>query len=201
MKPLFCILLTYITLTAQYVQAANVIKCKNAEGEISYADTTCPAGQTELRQIKYKEYKASKNSSLRSLEKGAIFPEQKTGTSAKANALFHSRFTQVLQSIQPVKQSMQEHYFSKQKWPLTLSHIGYKSRDMTSAQITKTDITIKGQISVKLSRSFGVKKEIWFYPKLEMGGTQLKWVCYTNFPASQLKNKIDDSPLCLSRYF
>ena len=201
MKRLSCILFIAITLSAQSIQAANVIKCKNSEGEISYADTTCPAGQTELRQIQYKEYKASKNSSLRSLEKGTKFPEQKSSLSAKSIALFQSRITQVLQSILPVKQKIQEYYLSRQKWPLALNHIGYKSREMTSDLITKTEITLKGQLSVKLSRSFGSKKEIRFYPKLEMGGTQIRWVCYTNFPAAQLSNKVDGRPICLSRYF
>ena len=195
-------ILTIISVyTAGLVNATNVIKCEDAEGAISYADEQCPAGQTQLRQIKYKEYKAPKNASPKSLEKAAEYPEQGQPLPKIPTTVFQSKLNQALLSVTAVKQGMQEYYLAQGKWPRVLKDLGFEPRDMTTDLILKTIVTTRGQISIKLSKSFGARKEVWFYPKLEMGGTQMKWICYTNFPPSLLRDKISGDELCLSRYF
>ena len=195
-------ILTIVSLlVAQAAFGINVIKCQDAEGAIAYADTMCPPGHTQVTKIKYNEYRAAKNVSHKSLEKGAEFPEQEQPLPRTGMKIFQTRFIQALGSVSAVKISMKEYYLAQGKWPATLKDLGFEARDMTTNLITKTEVTPKGQISIQLDRVFGQNKEVWFYPKLEMGGTQMKWVCYANFPNSQLHDKISNQQLCLSRYF
>lgn len=201
MKTELSILTIVSLLVSQAAFGLSVIKCQDAEGAIAYAEAMCPPGHTQVTKIKYNEYRAAKSVSHKSLEKGAEFPEQEQPLPRTSIKLFQSRLTQALGSVSAVKTSMKEYYLTQGKWPGTLKDLGFAARDMTTDFITKTEVTPKGQISITLDDVFGENKEVWFYPKLEMGGTQMKWVCYANFPNSLLHDKISDQQLCLSRYF
>lgn len=180
-------------------QAGSIIKCQSADGSITYADTRCPAGQKQLSKKTHQQRRVSEQTSLKNLENAAEFPAEQQPARIPA-LLFQSQFAQVLSSVQVIKISIIEYYMYRGRWPSALEDIGYQADEMTSSLIEKTELSAEGRIQLKLKETFGENKEVWFYPRMVMGGTQIEWSCYTNFPASLLQNPAGMA-LCHSRFF
>ncbi len=181
------------------LHAGSIIKCRAADGSITFADTRCPDGQAQLSKKSYQTRRLHKQTSQKNLAKGPEFPAEENPPPIP-RMLFQSKFAQVLTSLQSVKLGVIEYYMYRGSWPASLQDLGFDTREMTSSLIDNTAISEEGRISVQLNSELGEKKEVWLYPSLVMGGTQIEWSCYTNFPADLLQGAAGNS-LCQSRYF
>jgi len=180
-------------------QAGSIIKCQAADGSITFADTRCPAGHSQLSKKSHQQRRLSNKTSLKNLQKGSEFPDDETTTQIP-RLLFQARFSQILSSLTPIKFSMIEYYLYRGKWPQKLEEVGFKTTQMTSSLIRATNLSDAGRLQVKLALEFGDNKELWLYPRSVMGGTQVEWDCYTNFPPNLLTSPAGQR-LCNSRYF
>ena len=181
------------------LHAGSIIKCRAADGSITFADTRCPAGQTQLSKTTHKQRRIQQQTTEKNLEKGAEFPADES-TPKLPRLVFQSQFSQVLASLNSIKFAVIEYYTYRGRWPGTLEDLGFNPDEMTSSLIDATDIDQDGRIRAELNDEFGDDKEVWLYPKLVMGGTQIEWSCYTNFPGELLQG-MTGTALCQSRYF
>lgn len=188
-----------IILGSQAVHAGSIIKCQASDGSITYADTRCPAGQKQLSKKTHQQRRISEQTTPKNLENAAEFPDEKQPAKIPS-LLFQSQFAQVLSSLQVIKLSVVEYYIYRGRWPGSLQDIGYVADEMTSSLIVKTELSSEGRIQARLNQQFGDNKEVWLYPRMVMGGTQIEWSCYTNFPANRLQNPVGIT-LCESRFF
>ncbi len=193
-----CALLSLLLLSPA-LHAGSIIKCRAADGSITFADTRCPAGQAQLSKKSYQTRRLHKQTSQKNLAKGPEFPA--TDNPPKIpRTLFQSKFVKLLTSLQSVKLGVIEYYMYHASWPASLQDLGFASEEMTSSLIDNTAISKEGRINVELNPELGENKEVWLYPRLVMGGTQVEWSCYTNFPAAMPQGTAGTS-LRQSRYF
>ena len=198
-KPLMWYWPIFLLLLALPAWSGTIIKCRAADGSITFSDSKCPAGQEQLSKKTYQQRRIAKTTTLKNLEGSAEFPEDDSG-SVISKLVFQSRFTQALSSSAVLKLSVTQYYTYQGKWPSSLEEIGLDPSEMTSAQIKATEMGDEGRIRFQLSDDFGERKEIWLYPKQVMGGMQVEWSCYSNFPPSML-NSLTGTALCQSRFF
>ena len=188
-----------LLLLSMKAQAGSIIKCQAADGSITFADTRCPAGQSQLSKKAQQQRRLSNKTSLKNLQKGSEYPPAKfNGTMSKI--VFQSNFVQALQSLQAIKMNMVQFYLYRGQWPQKLEDMGLQKERMTSSLIRETSLADQGRLQIKLSDNMGEKREIWLYPNSAMGGTQIEWQCYTNYPAELLIAPTGQQ-LCQSRFF
>jgi hypothetical protein len=181
------------------LNAGSIIKCQAEDGSITFADTRCPAGHTLLSHKKFHTTYRQPPVNIKNLEKMPEFPATEK-RSALAKNLFQAKFTQILSSISMIKISMSEYHFVNGSWPQNLQDLGFDASEMTSSLITQTQVMEQGRIRIKLAQDFGEDKQIWIYPKPVMDGTQIEWICYSNFPKADL-HMVSGATLCNSRFF
>lgn len=197
-KPYYLLLITPLFLSPS-VLAGSIIKCEAADGSISFADTRCRSGQKQLSIQLHKERRVKKQTTQQNLEKAAEFPDDNSQKNLPAY-IFKAKFVQALSSSTSIKMSMVEYFLYRGRWPKKMEDMGYQVKDMTSSLITGTEVSKQGRFSIKLAEEFGDEKAIWFYPNLVMGGSQIEWTCYSNFPVSILMNPTG-TEICKSKYF
>ncbi len=188
-----------LLLYSMPLHAGSIIKCRAADGSITFADTRCPDGQAQLSKKSHQTRRLHKQTSQKNLAKGAEFPAAEHPPKIP-RMLFQSKFAKVLASLHSVKLGVIEYYLYRGRWPASLQDLGFDRKEMTSSLIDNTAISEEGRISVDLNPELGEDKQVWLYPRLVMGGTQVEWNCYTNFPAELLQGMAGTS-LCQSRYF
>ncbi len=188
-----------LAVIASPAWAGSIIKCQSADGAITYSDSRCPAGYQQVSKKTYQQRRLQADTSIKNLESAAEYPAD-SSESTLPPLVFQSRFAQALSASSAIKVSMMEYYLYHGKWPESLEAMGLDSRRMTSSQIDATEIAEQGRIRFKLSRDFGDNKEIWLSPTEVMGGTQIEWRCFSNFPAALLSSAAGIK-LCTSRYF
>ncbi len=177
------------------LQAATIVKCQNISGDISYADDICPSNTRQLSKTKLKAYKTSQSISQKDLKKTKTYPEQES--SAQQKAILVARLSRVLSSLTAIKIKMTEFYMQSGAWPESFHTIKLNPKALNSSLINKTILDKNGRIKVELNRIFGTRKQLWVYPQSVMGGTQIEWQCFTNFPKSMLEE--GNTEICLSR--
>ncbi len=199
MKTLNLTILCGLFLVSYPAYSGSIIKCEGADGSITFADTRCPANQVQTAKKTYQQRKAVKQTSQKNLEKAAEFPDD--GSTPRMSGYFvQSQLAQVFSSIMPIKLSMTEYFMVSGRWPEKLQDMRFNPADMTSSLIDATELDRQGRLNIKLNKQFGENKAIWLYPKMVMGGTQIEWLCYANFPKNILSNPVGQE-LCSSRYF
>ena len=179
--------------------SGSIIKCRAADGSITFADTRCPAGHEQLSKKSYQQRRLQQKTSIKNLESGSEYPASEA-TGKIPTLVFQGRFAQAMSSANTLKMSLIEYFIYRDKWPASLEDLGMDPASMTSSQIDATEITDQGRLRLKLNADFGDNKEIWLYPKEVMGGTQIEWNCFSNFPATMLTSPAGIA-LCQSRYF
>lgn len=179
--------------------AGSIIKCESADGSITFADTRCPAGQTQLSKKSYQQRKLEKQTSRKSVEKAAEFPDDGSRP-VMDNYVFMAKLSKVLSSVTMLKIKMSEYMNYHGRWPENLQDMNYRAEEMISTLITETSLSTEGRVNVRLSEEFGKNKGIWIYPEMVMGGEHIEWQCYANFPAAQLSTGTGVA-VCQSRYF
>jgi hypothetical protein len=193
------LIILILVFASSTVSAGSIIKCQAADGSITYADSRCPAGQQQLSKQSHQQVRRQSKASIKNLQKGAEFPE--SGKLARIpRLLFQTRFSQALSSLMVLRNPLVEYYIYRGQWPRHLEDIGLDSKQMTSSQIVVTELAERGRLKAQLKPEFGDDKVIWLYPKEVMGGTQIEWTCYSNFPVSLLTGPTGFR-LCESRYF
>jgi len=98
-----------------------------------------------------------------------------------------SKFSQAFVLISPLRiMSMQQHSMNGE-WPTKLEQIGMDEEDTSDGQyIDKVRLGNQGEIVALLSKEFGTKRVLKLSPKSIMGGTNIRWQCYTNLPVKQI---------------
>ncbi len=193
------IAISLMTLVCLHAQAGTILKCQAADGSITYADTRCPGQQTLLSKQKHQPQIKQPPRNIKNIEHMAEFPpDQKQLPFARQ--VFQAKFVQALSSISTIKISMTEYYLMRGEWPENLAAMGFEAGDMSSSTIQQTQVMPEGRLLLKLVKDFGEDKQIWIYPHPVMGGTQIEWICYSNFPSYNLKNTAGGI-LCNSRNF
>ena len=179
--------------------SGSIIKCRAADGSITFSDSRCPAGQQQVSKKTYQQRRVQKKTTLKNLESASEYPADEAG-GMLSNLVFQSRFAQALSATSILKLSVIEYYTYRGQWPSSLQDLNLDPATMTSSQIDATEIGEQGKIRFQLNADFGENKEIWLYPKEVMGGMQIEWACYSNFPAKMLTNA-GGIELCQSRFF
>jgi hypothetical protein len=195
MRILFAILMLF----SVNASAGSIIKCQAADGSITFVDTRCPTGQNQVSKKSYQHKVVKPQSSIQNLQNGVEFPAQQA-MPVTARQVFQAKFVQALSSVSGIKISMVEYYMYRGTWPEKIQDLGFNPEDMNSSLIHQTRVLDQGRINIQLAQDFGENKQIWLYPTLVMGGTQIEWSCFSNFPAQVLKSATG-SDLCTSRYF
>lgn len=196
MMKVWLIILVFVAVPAW---SGSIIKCRAADGSITFSDSRCPAGQQQVSKKTFQQRRVQKTTTLKNLESASEYPAEEAG-GLLSNMVFQSRFAQVLSVSSVLKLSMTEYYIYRGQWPDSLEDLKLDPSSMTSSQITATEISGQGRIRLQLNSEFGENKEVWLYPREVMGGMQIEWACYSNFPAKMLTNA-GGFELCQSRYF
>lgn len=196
MMKLWPILLLFVATPAW---SGSIIKCRAADGSITFSDSRCPSGQEQVSKKTVQQRRLQKNTTLKNLESASEYPAEEAG-GMLSNLVFQSRFAQALNASTVLKLSVTEYYTYRGQWPSSLEDLNLDPAAMTSSQIDATEVSDNGKIRFQLNAEFGENKEIWLYPKEVMGGMQIEWACYSNFPAKMLTNAAGIE-LCQSRFF
>lgn len=181
------------------IQAGNILKCVAADGSITYADTRCPAASTLLSHKKPSPRLRQPPQNMKNIEQGAEFPAAETQLPS-ARRVFQAKFVQALSSVSAIKIGITEYFMLRGEWPEDLEALGFDSSNMHSSLIEQVSVISQGRIQIRLVKDWGADKQIWIYPRSVMGGTQLEWICYSNFPSYDLTTGTGNS-LCNSRIF
>lgn len=192
MKPIYLFILFISPFS---LNAATIVKCQNINGDISYSEDSCPSNTRQLSKTKLKAYKTSQAISQKNLQKAPPFPEHKSTTQQKAKLV--AKLSKVLSSLTAIKHKMTEFYMRAGTWPESFHAIDLNPKALKSSLINKTVLDKNGRIKVELNDSLGKRKKLWIYPQSVMGGTQIEWQCFTNFPESMLT--VGNSDICVSR--
>ena len=193
------IAISLMALACLHAQAGTILKCQAADGSITYADTRCPEQQTLLSKQKHQPLIDHPPRNIKNIEHMAEFPPDQNQLPF-ARQVFQAKFVQALNSISTIKTSMAEYYLVRGEWPENLAAMGFEEEKMSSSIIQQTQVMPEGRLQLKLVKDFGEDKQIWIYPHPVMGGTQIEWICYSNFPSYNLKSTAGGT-LCNSRNF
>ena len=100
-----------------------------------------------------------------------------------------TKFSQAFVLITPIKlMSMQQHSMYGE-WPTKLEQIGMRKEDTNDGQyIDEVRLGKQGEIVALLSNRFGKERVLVLAPKSIMGGTSVRWQCYTNLPVKQINS-------------
>ena len=89
--------------------------------------------------------------------------------------------------IMPIKIQMLEYYQMMGDWPTTFEQLGLKQADMRDGDLLDSvKIGKAGEMTVRLGQKFGDKKYFTLKPEVIMGGMNIKWVCKTNMPKTEV---------------
>jgi hypothetical protein len=192
-------LLLAFSLLVTPLFAGSIIKCEAEDGAVTYADSRCPAGHKQVSKKSYRQVQRSSQASVKNLEKASEFPDS-AGFSTIPKQLFQARFIQALSALSALKYQLVEHRLYRGQWPKSIADLGLDPKQMNSSQIASTEVAEHGRLKASLRPDLGDNKVIWLYPREVMGGTQLEWTCYSNYPLSMLTTP-SGQRLCESRYF
>lgn len=182
---------------SNHALGSTIVKCENRFGDITYADAKCPAGSTQLSKTTMRPYKTSRNISNKDLQNVDAFPEPDRQISRQQQALFVSRMSKVLTSLSTIKFQLVEKFTETGQWPDSFHQIGLDPAELHSTLVNKTILKKSGRLHIELKSLFGNDKQIWLVPQSVMGGTQVEWRCYANFPASWFE--LSQQEICQSR--
>ena len=95
--------------------------------------------------------------------------------------LMAAKFAQALALISPIRMMTEQERSMSGEWPTKLEQIGISKEDTNDGQyINEVRLGNDGEIITLLSQEFGNKRVIKLAPKSIMGGTSLRWQCFTN---------------------
>ena len=95
--------------------------------------------------------------------------------------LMAAKFAQALALVSPIRMMTEQERSMSGEWPTRLEQIGMSKDDTNDGQyINEVRLGNGGEIITLLSQEFGNNRVIKLAPKSIMGGTSLRWQCFTN---------------------
>jgi hypothetical protein len=84
--------------------------------------------------------------------------------------------------VAPLKAATTQYFMSSGTWPENLEALGFDAAAMTNSMIDGVTVGPEGTLRLRLNRRLGEHKAIALTPSVVMGGTQVEWNCFSNFP-------------------
>ena len=174
--PLLPLYLAGLLLLTSNAVGANFYKCENTDGKITFSDKPCPTTSTLTKKGKLHSFRIS----------GTIGKNEFTDDQPKRDNnsifIFRAKFSEILQSLTPLRQSITQYYMDRRHWPENLKSLGFEQKTMRSKHIDLVKIMANGKIVATLNPGLGNDKYIILAPKPAMGDTIIDWQCWSNFP-------------------
>ena len=165
---------------SSYASGANFYKCETSDGNITFSDKPCPKKAKTTGQGKLNSFRI--NGTVGSNE----FAEDNPDRDPNSIFIFRAKFTNLLQSLTPLRMSIVTYYMERGKWPIEMEDLGFEPQSMQSRQIDNVKIKKNGKIVAMLNPRLGENKFIVLTPRPAMGGATVDWQCWANFPPSML---------------
>jgi len=171
--------------------AASFYRCESSDGKTTFSDKPCPAKSKTTATGKLNSLRISGTTGT------GKFTDDKAAPDKQSVFIFRAKFSNILQSLMPLRLSIARYYMDRGQWPKNLQALGLKQQAMQSALIASTRIKKQGKIVAALKPALGANKIIILEPKPAMDNTMLDWRCSSNFPPALLGE--DGAELCDSR--
>lgn len=185
------IFMVCLLLWSTQVFAANFYKCEDSSGQVTFSDKPCPTKSKTTAKGKLNSFRIS----------GTVgnqeFKDDKPERDPNSVFIFRAKFTNILQSLTPLRLSITQYYMDRGNWPKNLEALGFESQSMQSRDIDNVRIKKNGKIVAMLNERHGENKFVVLIPKPALGATKLDWSCWSNFPRSLLGG--GELELCGSR--
>jgi hypothetical protein len=163
-----------------YAFSANFYKCENSVGKVTFSDKPCPAKSKTTKKGKLNSFRIS----------GTVgngeFPDDKPDRDANAVFIFRAKFSNILQSLSPLRVSITQFYMERGQWPENMEALGFERQAMQSQHIDSVRIKKNGKVVAMLNAKLGEHKMIILNPKPAMGATTIDWQCWSNYPRTLL---------------
>jgi len=169
--------------------ASSFYRCESSDGKTSFSDKPCPTKSKTTDKGKLNSFRISGTASNKE------FTDDKSAPNQQAVFIFRAKFSNILQSLTPLRMSITRYYMERGQWPNNLKDLGFKAKAMQSAHIASTRIKKNGRIVASLKPALGENKIIILSPKPAMNNTTIDWQCSSNFTSVLL----GDAELCDSR--
>lgn len=159
---------------------ANFYKCESSDGKVGFSDKPCPTKSITTQKGKLNSFRIT----------GSVgrneFPDEEPDRDENAVFIFRAKFSSILQSLTPLRQSITQYYMERGQWPDNMEALGFEQQAMQSQQIDSVRIKKNGKIVAQLNANLGEHKMIILNPKPAMGATTVDWQCWSNYPRSLL---------------
>jgi hypothetical protein len=166
-------------------------KCATPGGSVSYSDKPCPRQAQTLKEEKLSSFRIGGHVG------DTEFVDDNPTPDAPALFLFRSRFSNILNSLTPLRMLITQYYMERREWPKSLDDLGFEPQSMHSSQIEQVRIMKHGKIVAALKPRLGANKYLILNPRPALGETQIEWQCWSNFPRLLLGG--GEMELCTSR--
>ncbi len=99
--------------------------------------------------------------------------------------------------LSPLKTYVAMYYAENGKHPENFKQLGIPDEDMNDGEyIKQVKILPEGALRVELTEFFGTGMSLTLKQQTIMGGTQIKWQCYSNLPQEMLAIGYASSHIC-----
>lgn len=159
---------------------ANFYKCETSDGKVTFSDKPCPTKSTTTKKGRLNSFRIT--GSVGNEE----FPDDEFNPDDKTVFIFRAKFSGILQSLTPLRQSITQYYMERRQWPDNMEALGFEQQAMKSQRIDNVRIKKNGKIVALLNAKMGENKIIILNPKPAMGATSIDWQCWSNYPHSLL---------------
>lgn len=89
--------------------------------------------------------------------------------------------------VMPIKIQLMEYYQTMGEWPTSFDQLGLKQSDMRDGDLLEqVKLGKNGEMIMNLGKKFGNQKYFSLKPELIMGGMNIKWMCKTNMPKTEI---------------
>jgi hypothetical protein len=172
--------LMFLTIFSLPLLAANFYRCETSNGRVTFSDKPCPKTAKTTDQGKLRSFRIS----------GTVGKEEYTDDAPEPDPqsvlIFRSKFTGILESLTPLRTTINQYYMERGKWPENMEALGFDQQAMSSRDVDSVKIKKNGRVIAKLNSRHGENKIIVLAPIPAMGNTKLDWQCWSNYPSSLL---------------
>lgn len=180
------------TIISLPVMSANFYRCESSTGEVTFSDKPCPKESQTTDRGKLNSFRISGTVSREE------FTDDSPERSPESILIFRSKFTNILQSLVPLRNTINQYYMDRGEWPENMKSLGFDQQAMNSRDIDSVRIRTNGKVVARLNSRHGDNKIIVLSPKPALSNTKLDWQCWSNFPRSLLGS--GELEICGSRH-
>ena len=136
------LLIICLLFFSTHTMGANFYKCKTSDGQITFSDKPCPKKSQTTKKGKLNSFRIS----------GTVgneeYTDNKTDYDTNSIFIFRAKFTNILQSLSPLRMAITQHYMNRGKWPEDMESLGFERQAMHSKQINSVRIKKNGKITL-----------------------------------------------------